>query len=628
MNRSFHGDEIMKFRIFSLLVLSLIIALTLCAQKSTTSLSKTIAEGMTGATEVRYWDSTKAYNGYTLFAASGKSYLIDMEGYIINQWNIGTNPRLLDNGNLLDATKSDPSNFTGFAELDWNGNTVWSYTEQRKTTYFLHHDFTRIYNKKLKAYTTMYIANKNVTRAQALAAGANPANIADTVAQMDAIVEVDLSGNIVWEWWFFDHVIQDYDSTKANYVGKGKKISDYPGKININLAGVPLRKDWLHCNSIDYNDSLDQVVINCVAGEFYIIDHGNTFIAGNPSASIAAAATYTGDFLYRFGDPARYGQGNPPSIGTNWTTSTTGNKQIGGSHDVHWIKPGLPGAGNIQIFNNGEYLFERTSQSYIFEVNPTYNSQKVSTSAYVNPPDAGYYTWIYPNNDAMKQNKFISKQVVWIYCSKNDQSFFSTIGGSEQRLPNKNTLICSDTQGHLFEVTYGDTVNSPQLVWEYINPITTDGIKTIITDQYPMYNSVFRAYRYTATHPALQGKSLGRKATITGKIPQYLKPSTLISGITTTNAEIPKVPVLHQNYPNPFNPTTVISYELPVSSMVQLKVHNIVGKEIVTLVNQYQQAATYNVSFDSQKYSLSSGIYFYRITAGNYSKLMKMVILK
>jgi hypothetical protein len=604
---------------------------TLCSPSlyaQTTSLRKTTTEGLTGATEVRYWDSTKAYNGYTLFAASGKTYLIDMEGYVINQWNIGTNPRFTETGKLLDATKSDPSSFTGFVELDWNGNTVWSYTEQRKTSYFLHHDFTRIYNKKLKAYTTMYIANKNLTSAQALAAGANPANIADTVIQMDAIVEVDMSGNVVWEWWFFNHVIQDFDSAKANYVGKGKKISDYPGKMNINLIGVPLRKDWLHCNSIDYNDSLDQVVINCVAGEFYIIDHGNTFIAGDPTASIAAAASSAGDFLYRFGDPARYGQGNPPSIGANWTTSTTGNKQIGGSHDVHWIKPGLPGAGNIQIFNNGEYLFERTSQSYIFEVNPYYNAQKVNTGSYMNPPTAGYYTWTYPNNDAMKQNKFISNQVVWIYCSKNDQSFFSTIGGSEQRLPNKNTLICSDTQGHLFEVTYGDSVASPQLVWEYINPVTTDGIKQIITDQYPMYNSVFRAYRYTSSHPALQGKTLLKRSTITGKTPLYLKPSNLLSGIASTTESVPQEMTLHQNYPNPFNPSTTISYELPAASTVQLTVFDMLGQEIGTLVNQEQQPGTYMVVFDSQKYSVPSGIYFCRIVAGNYSKIKKMIFLK
>ncbi len=591
-------------------------------------LRKGTTEGFIGPTEVRYWDSTKANQGYTLFAAAGRTYLIDMEGYVINQWNIGTNPRLLENGNIFDATKSDPSNFTGFAELDWSGNTVWSYTEQRKTTYFPHHDFTKIYNKKLKAYTVLYIANKNLTKAQAIAAGANPATVSDTIPQMDAIVEVDMSGTVVWEWWFFDHVIQDFDSTKSNYVGKGKKISDYPGRININLTGVPLRKDWLHCNSIDYNDSLDQIAVNCVAGEFYIIDHGNTFISGDPTASIAAAATSAGDFLYRFGDPARYGQGNPPSIGANWTTSTTGNKQIGGAHDVHWIRPGLLGAGNIQIFNNGEYLFERVSQSYIFEINPSYNSQKTNTGSYVNPPAAGYYTWSYPNKDAMKQDKLISNQVVWIYNSKNDQNFFSTIGGSEQRLPNTNTLICSDAQGHLFEVTYGDSVNAPQMVWEYINPVTTDGIKTVITDQYPMYNSVFRAYRYAAGYPGLSGKSLARRTTITGRVPSYLTPTSLTMHSATTTAPQPAGIQLKQNYPNPFNPETMIEYTLPRNADVRISVHSILGNEVAVLAKKNQSAGTYQVLFQPQQYGLTSGVYFYRMTAGPSTRIMKMVYLK
>ena len=617
----------MKTAIRSFFVLIIFISAVCNSQTIQSSVNKVTDEGFFTYTETRYHDVSKAYQGYTLFSGGGKSYLIDMEGYVINQWNLGTNPRLLDNGNLLDATKADPSGFTGWKELDWSGNTIWSYTEKR-SNYFPHHDWTRIYNKKLKAYTTLYIANKNLTKAQALAAGANPNNVQDTVVQMDAIVEVDMSGNIVWEWWFFDHVVQDYDATKPNYVGSGKKISDYPGRLNINLTGVPLRKDWLHCNSIDYNEDLDQIVINCVAGEFYIIDHGNTFIVGDPVASIKAAATSAGDFLYRFGDPARYGQGNAPSIGSNWTTSTTGNKQIGGAHDVHWIKSGLPGAGNIQIFNNGEYLYERTSQSYIFEVNPYYNSKKVNTGAYVNPPDAGYYTWVYPNNDAMKQNKFISNQVVWIYNSKNDQSFFSTIGGSEQRLPNGNTLICSDTQGHLFEVTYGDAATSPQVVWEYISPVTSDGIKTIITDQYPMYNSVFRCLRYSADHPALKGRSLTKGKTITGKTPSYLKPENLVAAAENEINQIPDEFSITQNYPNPFNPTTMISYKLPFSSNVQLKVYDIVGREVATLVDDFQSVGNHQVSFNPQSFSLSSGVYLYKIDANTFSKTMKMIYLK
>lgn len=581
-------------------------------------------EGTTGSTEVRYYDASKAYNGYTLFAAKGKSYLIDMEGYMINTWDIGTNPRFLDNGNLLDATKSDPSGFGGFRELDWNGNTIWEYAEKR-TNYFPHHDWARIFNKKLNAYTTLYIANKNVTKEQALAAGANPSGGTYTDGQMDAIVEIDMSGNVVWEWWFFDHVIQDYDSTKLNYVGKGKTISGYPGRININMPGKPLKKDWLHCNSIDYNETLGHIVINSVHGEFYIIDHDNTFIAGNPSGSISLAASPAGDFLYRFGDPARYNQGLPPSILADWTSSTTGHKQIGGSHDVHWVKAGLPGAGNIQIFNNGEYLFERVSQSYIFEVNPYYNSKKVNTGAYVNPPDAGYYTWIYPNKDAMKQNKNISNQAVWIYSSKNDQTFFSTIGGSEQRMPNGNTLICSDSQGHLFEVTYGDSLTAPAIVWEYINPVTEDGIKSVITDQYPMYNSVFRCYRYTSGHPALRSKSLTKKGTITGRTPQYYKSGDILAGVAS-GSSMPGGYSLSQNYPNPFNPATAISYTVPQGGLVKMKVYDVLGREVMTLVSEEKPAGSYQIIFNGN--GLSSGIYYYKMNTGEFVQTRKMILCK
>ena len=60
-------------------------------------------EAIQGPTELRYWDATRAYNGYTLFAATGKSYLIDMAGRLVHTWPIGMNPRLLDNGGVMDA---------------------------------------------------------------------------------------------------------------------------------------------------------------------------------------------------------------------------------------------------------------------------------------------------------------------------------------------------------------------------------------------------------------------------------------------------------------------------------------------------------------------------------------------
>ena len=100
---------------------------------------------------------------------------------------------------------------------------------------------------------------------------------------------------------------------------------------------------------------------------------------------------------------------------------------------------------------------------------------------------------------------------MWSFGSKSYQAFFSHIGGSVQRLPNGNTLICSDTEGHLFEVTA-----KGELAWEYINPATKElGTVKIMPDSVPMTNSVFSARRYGPDHPALKGKDVTPKGTIT-----------------------------------------------------------------------------------------------------------------
>jgi len=102
-------------------------------------------------------------------------------------------------------------------------------------------------------------------------------------------------------------------------------------------------------------------------------------------------------------------------------------------------------------------------------------------------------------------------------------------------------------------------------------------------------------------------------------------------GATEIKNEINKIPAaysLSQNFPNPFNPSTVISYQLPVASNVTLKIYDMLGREIATLVDEYQQAGNHNSQFSISNYSVPSGIYFYRLTAGDYSSTQKMILLK
>ena len=83
---------------------------------------------------------------------------------------------------------------------------------------------------------------------------------------------------------------------------------------------------------------------------------------------------------------------------------------------------------------------------------------------------------------------------------------------------------------------------------------------------------------------------------------------------------------LYQNYPNPFNPSTLISYQLPASAFVVLKVFDVLGREIETLVNEHQNAGKHSVQFNAAK--LPSGVYFYKLEAGNYNNTKKLLLIK
>jgi len=105
--------------------------------------------------------------------------------------------------------------------------------------------------------------------------------------------------------------------------------------------------------------------------------------------------------------------------------------------------------------------------------------------------------------------------------------------------------------------------------------------------------------------------------------------TSILTGVKNVlgSNSIPVKYELYQNYPNPFNPTTVVRYNIPAGGLVSLKVYDVLGREVATLVNKFQQAGNYNVEFNYAK-QLSSGIYLYRLNAGNFSQTKKMILLK
>ena len=411
----------------------------------------------------------------------------------------------------------------------------------------------------------MYVASMERTHEEVLAVGADPAVRDNYASEPDGLVEVDMDGNVIWQWNISDHLVNDINPDLPNY----GVISEHPERMDPNFGhGVngSLFGDWMHTNSFDYNQVLDQVVINnSTFSEFYVIDHGATFVPGDPEQSIELAASSAGDFIYRWGNACVYDSGDCPSMSDEGLSSSNGHQQIFFAHDVQWIderestsmNEGLPGAGNFLIFNNGARMPGATYSS-VLEIDPYDGSR--DEGRYLPQTVAGFEVTrpITGGMCAAPQNT--SKQIVWSFSSTLPNAFFSSYLGGAQRLPNGNTLICSGAQGHLFEVT-----SAGEVVWEYVNPVgrqrqrggggaagaggpggrggfggpggpggrggppggfggpggpggpgAAPTAREIMSDDVgDSYNAVFKCQRYSPDYPGLQGKDLTPMGTLT-----------------------------------------------------------------------------------------------------------------
>ncbi|MCB0332988.1 MAG: aryl-sulfate sulfotransferase [Bdellovibrionales bacterium] len=328
--------------------------------------------------EVTVYNETKSFPGYTLYPVVGTAQvlLLDMKGDVVHHWPVDAQrARLLPNGNLLVVhgskwgTGVEPWKTYKFSvrEYDWNGTLVWEYDAPGR----VHHDVARLPNgNTLFPYRTILppesleqITSKRRKRLKQI--------------RSDAIIEVSPFGRVVWNWKAEEHL-------DVNSCGK-------PACTDENAA------DWTHVNTT------------------YVLPENRFFDGGDE----------------------RFRPGNLLILIRNWWTAMILDRETGepvweytgdykgglsGGHEAVMIEPGLPGAGNILIFDNGRKIHQ--GESYALEINPQ------------------------------------TKELVWVY--DNGKKFFSNSAGALQRLPNGNTLISEDLSGRVFEVT-----PEKEIVWEY-----------------------------------------------------------------------------------------------------------------------------------------------------------------
>ena len=385
--------------------------------------------------------------GQILFAPmySKTTYLIDSNGKVNQSWPSsylpGESVYMLDDKSILRAIKSAPYGDGaggGIQKIEWDGTIVWDFSYYSKDDYLSHHDIEPLPNGNV-----LIIAWDYKTFEEAIQEGRNPNQPQGNNIQPDYVIEVKptgpKSGEIVWEWHAWDHLIQDYDPTKNNY----GVVEDHPELIDINYGGIDA--DWLHTNSIDYNEEFDQILLSVRNfNEIWVIDHSTTIneAAGHTGGNSGKG----GDILYRWGNPRAYKMGD------------IGDQKFFSQHDATWIEPGCPGEGNILVFNNG--------------VNRPGN-QYSSVDEIVPPVDSNGNYYIEPDLP------YGPEKQIWIYTAEIPTNFFSGYVGGAQRLSNGNTLICEGSKGKFFEIT-----PDMSLIWEYTNPYPIQSINDVFKIQY------------------------------------------------------------------------------------------------------------------------------------------------
>jgi len=366
--------------------------------------------------------------GYTLLSRQTNAVLIDMNGTIIHRWpSYFPQPaKMLPGGSIIAGKKFRVlglgcGDFTYLNEYDWNGNIVWSYNNWANGRARQHHDFEREGNPVgyyapdqdfLPYGKTLILAHKTVLNT----------SISCLPLKDDVIYEVDWNGTQTgFEWSTCEHF---------NQIGFNKETK-HGMYVNPGILGDG---DIFHMNSMSLLGPNKWYTADPIKNACF--NPKNIIISSRHTNFIAIISRETGDIVWK--------------IGPNYSKDTEAGRKLGqliGLHHAHMIPQGLPGEGNILLFDNGGW------GGYGYFGMPRY-IRLMSKVIEFNPLTLDI-VWDYSHYSLR----------LWFPRTSDNHRFYSSIMSSAQRLPNGNTLITEGTNGRVFEVN-----NASKIVWDYISP--------------------------------------------------------------------------------------------------------------------------------------------------------------
>lgn len=390
--------------------------------------------------------------------------------------------------------------------------------------------------------------------------------------------------------------------------------------------------DYLRVNNTQLTLNNNVTVDNSLTFDYGIIDIGSNnltlnstaSIGGTPSSSKMIVCTGTGEvrklfttsgsFTFPVGDNTGVAEYSPVTL--NFTSGTFGSGAYAGVNLVDAKHPNNTSSSDYitrywKVTSNNITSFS-CNASFVYLDSDINGDENL---IYLGRYKDGSWTLLDLTNTATNT------------LSGTVSSFSEFTGGESGALPveltsftvslsNKNILlnwtIASEKNNYGFEIERSSTI--PNLVnWEKIGFVSGHG-NSNSPKEYSFIDNTLTKY----------GKYYYRLKQIDND------GSYRYSDIVEVNFEMLSKYSLDQNYPNPFNPSTIISYQIPENNFVTLKVYDIIGNEIATLVNEYKEAGRYDVEFNSELIGkqISNGVYIYKIQAGDFIQSKKMILIK
>ncbi len=408
------------------------------------------------------YDPEKCWNGYTLFQTgvfqfkSVGAILADMNGNVVNRWKSlhGIPNKMLPGGHIMGSSDCRNARYShqdmlDLVQLDWGGNVVWKFDKYQrikdpyqKQRWMLrqHHDFQREGNPVgyyvpgmdplVDKGSTLILCHKNL----------HEPKISDKLLLDDTIIEVSWDGKITWEWICSEHFDEMGFSEEArNTMSRNPGLMMTQGKYG----------DWMHINSIS---TLGPNKWYDIGDERFHPD--NIIWDGRETNITAITDRKTGKLVWQVG----------PDFSATEALRKMG-QQVG-QHHAHMIPRGLPGEGNILVYDNG-------GQAGYGAPNPgaptgNHNARRDFSRIIEYDPTTLEVVWQYPKPGPGLMNT-------------GSGYFYSSFMSSAQRLPNGNTMVTEGSDGRIFEVTA-----EHEIVWEYLSPYASRRQKTCM---------IYRAYR-------------------------------------------------------------------------------------------------------------------------------------